>query len=217
MATTEDKNTKLKKFILIKKTIKKILFLTVLITLCTIIFIYILKNNKKTKNKLFLLKNKEDIATVKAREIERKAFLTKSYIAIWKEQITDKQKKGDGIDVETVKIFINKIAEKHLLKNININFSLPEHIILKDKKSINMLNTQISITFGCLTEYSLYNFLKDLKKENDVGFFIIEELEIKKVNNIDKQFIKALVNGDINALFNVSLKLQWYETTNGKQ
>ena len=77
-------------------------------------------------------------------------------------------------------------------------------------KIMNILNTEIIITFNCLTEYSVYYLLNDLRNSN-YAFFIVEELDIRKIKNIDKNLIKTLIEEGNANLLSVTMKLQWYE------
>ena len=144
-------------------------------------------------------------------EIERKSMLTKTYITTWNTTITDKQKEKNGIDIESIKQLITEIANKYVINNLNVSLSIPTDVLYVGKKVISIINSEIEITFNCLTEYDVYFFLNDLYKNND-AFFVVESLEIRKNKNIDKNFIKELIDkGRSNSIFTVKIKIQWYE------
>lgn len=208
MVSNVVKNKKIKKFILIRKTVSLSIILVVIIMLSYFVSnFFILENIRKNVE---LNKINDDTSKVlsEMKELDRKISLIKSYIDIWNEEISEKQKIRDGIDMEGVKILLSNIAEKYLINNPNISFSIPAEV--PEKQETGLLNTTITINFNCLTEYSIYYFLKDLY-ESKSSFFIIEELEIKKMKNINKELVKLLVERGNADILSVMIKLQWYE------
>ena len=204
------KNTKIKKFILIKKLIKLFTIFTILSFVCYFMSDFFIIDNAKKRIQINQIENNITEITNKAREIERKTALTRSYITTWENEITEMQKQRDGIDIESVKQLINDITKEHLIENVNISFSMPMEINNIQKKISRVVNTEIVIMFNCLTEYSIYYFLNELYKSN-YAFFLIEELEIKKIKNVDKDLLKKLIVDGNADLLSVIVKLQWYE------
>ena len=213
MAAKNDKR-KIKKINLIKKLLKSAL---IVIAILSLSFFLLFMSNKYASNKKSelntLLKQIED-TKLETNEMERKAMLTKTYLDTWNNTITEQQKARDGIDIESVKQFFTNIADRYIINNLNISFSLPADLQYSGKESVAVLCSDIDITFDCLTEYDVYHFLQDLYK-NNTAFFIVEELEIKKTKNITKDFIKNLINeGKKNSVFSVKIKVHWYEFSN---
>ena len=202
------KNTK--KFVLIKKVFKFLSILIVGFVLCySITNLFIIKNLKK---RLAVKEIDNQISNVinETREIDRKVSLIKKYINTWETEISATQKERNGVDMEKIKTLINDISKKYLISNQNISFSMPTQIPEMNGKIMNILNTEIIITFNCLTEYSVYYLLNDLRNSN-YAFFIVEELDIRKIKNIDKNLIKTLIEEGNANLLSVTMKLQWYE------
>lgn len=202
---------KIKKFTLIKKLIK-----SVIITVCLFSVSFIMLSisgdysDKKRKELNKILAEAESVRR-ETNEIERKSMLTKTYINTWNTTITEKQKEKDGIDIESIKKTITDITSKYVISNLNISFSIPSDVGYEGKKAVSVINSQIDVSFDCLTEYDVYHFLQDLYKNKD-AFFIVESLDIRKTKNVTKDFIKNLIaNGKNNSLFSSSIRIQWYE------
>ena len=145
-------------------------------------------------------------------DIERRAMLTRKYIDTWNNVITDKQKEKDGIDIEYVKKLITDIIAKYPISNLNMSFSIPSDVYYVSRIVVSVMNTEISLSFDCLTEYDVYHFLSDLYKNKDL-FFVIENFEIRRTKNINKAFIQSLIDNGFsnNSLFSVKMKIQWFE------
>ncbi|MDR1498748.1 MAG: hypothetical protein LBS34_00470 [Rickettsiales bacterium] len=204
-----NKNTK-KKVILIKKTIKLLLVLILFGVGDVFVFRYSLIDSIKKKNTISALENDKLRLSNDIKEAERKLFLIRTYMKVWNNEITEGQKQTNGIDVEMIKELFEKIAEKNYITDFKINFLLPEVITTSNmRETVDILGTEIKITFNCLTEYSFFYFLKSLEG-NDIGFYVIEEFNIKKVKNIDRKLVEKLIEGELSHVFSVSLKLQWY-------
>ena len=93
-----------------------------------------------------------------------------------------------------------------------MSFSIPSDINYISRIVISVINTEITLSFDCLTEYDVYHFLSDLYNNKDL-FFVIESFEIRRTKNISKAFIQSLINNGFsnNSLFSVKMKIQWFE------
>ena len=207
---TTKKHKNSKSFVLITKGMKLFLIFIILCFVCYFVLHFFIVKNLKEKLKITDLTNQIGLIQNETREIDRKVNLVKNYIHMWEEEITENQKIRNGIDMESIRVVIDDIANKHSIDNLNISFSIPTQITEIKGNPIDVLNTEITITFNCLTEYSVYYFLNELTN-NKNAFFIIEELEIKKIKNIDKELIKTLIENGTANLLSVTIKLQWYE------
>lgn len=210
MAEYTKKNKNSKDFILITKGIRLFLIFIILCFMCYFILKFFIVKNLKEKLKTTEITNQIRLIENETREIDRKVNLVKNYIHVWEEEITENQKMRNGIDMESIRITFEDIANKHSIDNLNISFSMPTQITEIKGNPIDVLNTEITITFNCLTEYSIYYFLNELTN-NKNAFFIIEEFEIKKIKNIDKELIKKLIEDGNANLLSVMIKLQWYK------
>lgn len=145
-------------------------------------------------------------------DIERRAMLTRKYIDTWNDVITDKQKEKNGIDIEYVKKLITDIVDKYPISNLNMSFSIPTDVYYVSRIVVSVINSEIDLSFDCLTEYDAYHFLNDLYKNKDL-FFVIENFEIKRTKNLNKDFIQSLIDNGFsnNSLFSVKMKIQWFE------
>ena len=205
---------KVKKVNLIKKLLKSVVVIVALLALSLFMLFVSFKYSKNKKIELDNLIKQIEETKIKTNEMERKAMLTKTYLNTWNNTITEKQKEKDGIDIESIKQFFTNIANRYIINNLNISFSLPADVQYPGKESIIILCSDIDITFDCLTEYDVYHFLSDIYK-NNTAFFVVEELEIRKTKNITKDFIKNLINeGKKNSVFNVKIRIHWYEFSN---
>lgn len=212
MAIEKQKTTKAKKFFLLKKTFRAFLFIA--ITSCASVFllIYLIKNNRESTEKMNNLIIEKSATLARIKELDRKLGLTKTYIGIWDNEIPVSMKNGDGVNIENIKNLLERLAKRHYFINNSIKFSIPADVPASKTSTFKFSNVEITMNFGCLTEYSIYNFLKNLKEKSDFGIYVIESLEIKKANELDRQFIKNLLtSNEMKPLLNVSLKLQWYE------
>lgn len=205
---SKKKTTSLKQSVLIKK----IMFSTIIaVAILTVALLYIRTVfNKIMKGKIQYLSydNKINDIVAEERELERKDALTKVYIDIWKNDITDEQKSLKGIDMEKIRTIITKLGNDNYLTNLTVSLSLPANVNIP-KNSVNVSNTEISIKFNCLSEYSVYNFLKQLELYKQ-GFFIIESVSMTKLKNIDKVLINSLLTGTLVGIFEANIKIQWY-------
>ncbi|MBR2140883.1 MAG: hypothetical protein IJ853_00815 [Rickettsiales bacterium] len=210
MTDSNEKNNKAnKKLILLKRAIKILPIFIFIALLCYATSDFFILEHIKNNIKLRDLDVDANKIVSKTREVDRKTSLIKNYINTWNNDITETQKMPDGINIESLKVLFTDMAKKYMIKSIDISFSVPRRVEI-DGNTLNVMGSEISLSFNCLTEYSVYHFINELYK-NDYGFFIIEEMEIRKIRNIDKNVIRMLVeNGDANAL-SVNMKLQWYE------
>ena len=205
-----------------KKRTKKIILFTKIIKISLIIillfsFSYFLMNmamkhnNQKGKELDKILKDINEVRS-KMNDIERRAMLTKRYIDTWNNVITEKQKEKDGIDIEYIKKLITDIVARYPISNLNMSFSIPTDTSYISRIVVSVFNTEITISFDCLTEYDAYHFFNDLFKNKDI-FFVVEKFEIRRTKNINKDFIQSLINNGFNnnGLFSVNIKIQWFE------
>ena len=204
------KNKNSKSFVLITKGIKLFVIFAILCLMCYTILRFFIVKNLKEKFKIRELTNQIGLVQNETREIDRKVSLLKNYIHVWEKEITENQKVRNGIDMESIRNIIENIANKHSIGNLNISFSMPMQINEVKGNPVDVLNTEITINFNCLTEYSVYYFLNELQNNKD-AFSIIEEVEIRKTKNIDKELIKTLIENGTANLLSVMIKLQWYE------
>ena len=192
--------------------VSKILFYVGLIFSVLLVFAFFFKIliNKINIAKTQTAKIKSETMAIinEEKELDRKAYLTKIYINLWRNEISKEQKSLNGVDIEKIKNLLNDIATKHYLLNLQTSLSLPTPIDFK-KNSVNFANTEITVSFNCLTEFAVYYFLKNLR-EAKLGFPIIEEVKIKKVKNLNKDIVSSLVNGTLDYLLEANIKIQWY-------
>lgn len=212
MTDKKQKTTKAKKFFLLKKTFRFLILITATSTISILLIIYLIKNSRESSKKIDSLRKERSVTISKTKELDRKLTLTKTYMSVWENEVPKNMKDGDGVNIEKIKNLLEKLAKRHYFINNNINFSIPTDILVSKTSVFKFSNVEITMNFGCLTEYNIYNFLNDLKTNNDFGIYIIENMEIRKTANLDKQFVKNIINNNkINPLLNASLKLQWYE------
>lgn len=201
-----------KKIILFTKIIKISLMIILLFSFSYFLMNMAMKhNNQKGKELDKILKDINEVRS-KMNDIERRAMLTKRYIDTWNNVITEKQKEKDGIDIEYIKKLITDIVARYPISNLNMSFSIPTDISYISRIIVSVFNTEITISFDCLTEYDAYHFFSDLFKNKDI-FFVVEKFEIRRTKNINKDFIQSLINNGFNnnGLFSVNIKIQWFE------
>ena len=201
-----------KKIILFTKIIKISLMIILLFSFSYFLMNTAMKhNNQKGKELDKILKDINEVRS-KMNDIERRAMLTKRYIDTWNNVITEKQKEKDGIDIEYIKKLITDIVARYPIGNLNMSFSIPTDTSYISRIVVSVFNTEITISFDCLTEYDAYHFFSDLFKNKDI-FFVVEKFEIRRTKNINKDFIQSLINNGFNnnGLFSVNIKIQWFE------
>lgn len=212
MIKKKENKKRTKKIILTIKLIK-VLFIIVFIFAFSFILtkISVQYNNKQIKELNNVINDTEKIRS-ETNDIDRRVMLTKKYIDTWNNVITDKQKEKDGIDIEYIKQIITNITGRYPITNLNMSFSIPTDSFYNSRSVVSVMNSEIILSFDCLTEYDVYHFLDDLYKNKDL-FFVIESFNIRRTKNITKEFIKSLIDNGFekNTLFGVNMKIQWYE------
>lgn len=201
-----------KKIILFTKIFKITLIIVFLFIISYVLMTMSMKYNSKKGRELDNILSEINKVRNETNDIERRAMLTRKYIDTWNNVITEKQKEKDGIDIEYVKQLITNIIDKYPISNLNMSFSIPSDINYISRIVISVINTEITLSFDCLTEYDVYHFLSDLYNNKDL-FFVIESFEIRRTKNISKAFIQSLINNGFsnNSLFSVKMKIQWFE------
>jgi hypothetical protein len=171
------------------------------------------KKKKEAEGKITAVKNE-------LKQLEEKSLLTKTYIELWNNEISEKQKEMNGIDIEIVKEFISKILQKHHLVNVQSNFSALETIPSADsegmEKPVVIVGSAVTIQFNSLTEYPLYYLIRELAASK-MFFLDLESFSIKKVKNLDKNVINNLVKGTLDYVLEIELKLHLYNAVKTKK
>lgn len=209
----KNKVKKSKKSIIINKTIIVSIEFFILAFFCYTIYNKLVVIITKENINMVNIKNKISLLNSEIHEIDRKASMMQNYINTWNNSISNMQKEKDGINIANVEKIIKEIAKKNYINTIDISFSKPIKIKNHDLKIIGVTNSEIIITFNCLTEHMIYHLLNDLKA-GKYAFFIVENLEIRRIRNIDKDTIKTIIEIGNTELLSVTIKLQWYEFSN---
>ena len=140
-----------KKIILFTKIVKISLMIILLFSFSYFLMNTAMKhNNQKGKELDKILKDINEVRS-KMNDIERRAMLTKRYIDTWNNVITEKQKEKDGIDIEYIKKLITDIVARYPISNLNMSFSIPTDISYVSRAVVSVFNTEITISFDCLT------------------------------------------------------------------
>ena len=126
------KNTSLKRSILVKKIMLSIVIATVIIAV-PLFYIHVVFRQLIKSNIDFLVYDKKisDINR-EEKELERKDALTRVYIDIWKNEITDEQKSLTGIDMEKIRTIITKLGDDNYLMDLSVSlsFDIAELIVI---------------------------------------------------------------------------------------
>jgi hypothetical protein len=200
-----------------KKTKKDTGFLAIILVICIVIQLSVsrmrIRKIEVTQTAIRKLENSVTLLDKELEDVVHKAVSVKKYIVIWEQMLSDIQKGAGSMNLKNIENVLRKIATKHLLSNLHINFSKPEMISSIYKKTVDVWGMKIDIEFDCLSEYAVQKFLQDLD-EADLAFHFIHELTIKRIKNFDKVQAKQLINGNLTAFFNAKITLYWYEIFN---
>ncbi|MDR1926788.1 MAG: hypothetical protein LBQ13_03845 [Endomicrobium sp.] len=214
-----EKNIKTKQNILARKATVMLTILVILLGVDWVILKRLLGSNARKNKEVSSLENSKREIMAETIEFDKRSLMLQTYIDVWTTHISDTQKNLDDLNVQDIDTFLRDITTRHLATDIKITMSTPEIINevgnRTSRKNMNVMGLDITVSFNCMTEYTLYYFLEELKRSN-IGFPVVHEFTIKKSKNLDKKFIETLINGDIPYIFNVSVKLQWYKFINKK-
>ena len=181
-----------------------------------LIILHIYYNGNKKSNNLAIKNIHINIQSIKNKinNLEQKLVETKKYQNIW-EQIEDNKKTLKGANIDEVNTTFNLLVDKFLIKNPNINISLPEKIENKmyDRANIQVFFSKIIIDFQAIDDTKALIFIENFIKEIN-GYIVITNLRVTldgKKNYYNEKELIALSKGKkIKYLIRSSVTLSWY-------
>lgn len=199
-----------KQKILFKKSIYYISFSIFFSFISFFSYFYVAKYNLKYENRLKELYNRKENANNRLKEINEKIAIAEKLIKIKNQKISEQLKSKVEINDRYINNLISNLKKDNLIYEINTNISQAyNYNTNKYDKNVKTMLQEIKINLKCLTEYTVYNFIDDFKR-SFIGFIIIDNLEIKRVKNLDKTFVKNMANGKMDYLFDVNLLMHLY-------
>ncbi|HSQ97969.1 MAG TPA: hypothetical protein VLL98_04595 [Rickettsiales bacterium] len=198
----------------VKKLFYSIIFYSSILIICLILFLGIVlfysQRKEFLQQRITILKKQNSNISLQINNIINKSIAAKNYIKIWNEQFSKEQKELKGIDTSVAYGKIMQIAKDSKLIEVSMNFS---PLILTggifEKQNIKVFTTFVTIKFNSITDIDVLNFLDNLKKDLNY-FIIIQEINLKRTNRINDDFIKTLNNGNIVTAVEGEIKIRLY-------
>ncbi|MDR0572136.1 MAG: hypothetical protein LBG48_04765 [Rickettsiales bacterium] len=200
--------------------INKILFVVAQIVIVTAL---LHTNTKRFKN--FAISSKKEIDEVtkktetirqEAIDLEEKLILTRKYVDIWNNKINKRQKEMKGVNAKDIEDAFNDMLKNHYVVDVQLNFSPLKNVPLRDTNVVQMTSNSVGITFGAVTEYPLYYFVKGLDNSKEF-FYDIEKFSIKKMRNLGRDVISDIISGNPNYIFKVEATVHVYSALKSKR
>lgn len=168
-------------------------FLTIILLFALLFgYNFLTEREEKLLKQISNLKSENQKILSEIKEINEKYTISTNHIKSWETFFSEKQKNLSGVNPETIKNDIIKIANDNYIWNVNISFSP----ILSagdafERKTINVRSVGVTVNFSTLTDINVYNFIDSLRNGLD-GFILITGLDLKMERRIDNAFLEEL-------------------------
>lgn len=196
--------------ILVKRNIYLAIFSVLFICVNIFCFLYAKKiENKKELEMVQLTQRKKEVEDELVK-LNYKILQINKYMDSWNKNIKKEQKIVVDINKDYLEKRLRYIAERQNIYNINLTLGLPKIIKTVDNNpNVSVLTNKMVVEFKCMTELNAYYLIADFRNYFN-GFFIIEGIEFDKIDQIDKDFIKKMKNGEFRPLLSVKIKFNLY-------
>ena len=198
----------------IHKLFTKVTFVSIICFILFVIFIINIKvildgkTNTLTRIQDLRIENMSIISEIE--NFNKKSKIAETYLQVWENDFLPKQKKLEGIDIESLQLGLEKLARETILNDLTINFS---PVILAgrnlEKPTVKVYTTLVSIRFTSVTDVNVFMFLDRLK--NELGYFItVQDINLKRVGKVNQEMLDALSNGDLVGNVEGDIKIRIY-------
>ena len=198
----------------INKLFTKVVIVSIICFVLFVIFVInikvILSGKSNTLTRIEDLKIENTSVLSEIENFNKKSKIAETYLQVWESDFLPKQKRLEGIDIESLQLGLEKLARETILNDLTINFS---PVILAgrnlEKPTVKVYTTLVSIRFTSVTDVNVFMFLDRLK--NELGYFItVQDINLKRVGKVNQEMLDALSNGDVVGNVEGDIKIRIY-------
>lgn len=122
---------------------------------------------------------------------------------------TQYHNKDLSLNRSTVTNILNRLREKHHLVNLEATISpISDTKEITDIKSSTVLKSQVKLSFGALTDNSIYNFIEAIQSEFP-GIVVIDSLRFSKKSSLSREVLLNLNSHKITPMVSGELSFFW--------
>jgi hypothetical protein len=162
----------------------------------------------KVHEKLNWLENDIQAVRGKLDNLNKKTLEFSEAVKTW-EEMTESEKKLQGLRINESKDLLDLYKEKFRLTKVNTEFSKP--VALGDRMKTDFIKTissNVSITFSTLTDELAFNFIYSLINEFP-GHVNIRSYSLTRSGGIDKVILEDIARGNVPGLVTGKIDFIW--------
>ena len=199
------------KFKLLKKVlIKRIMKGSIIIISCAIISFALFRYEVNIKDHLKDASRSIINTQNSLRKIGDKKVSYKDSIKLW-EDISDSNRKLNGIKIDKGQEIIKQLQEKYLIENVKVDFTIPEISNENEFKTqtVDVLVSMVTLSFNSISDQYTYAFINELSKKLP-GYIELESVEFSRIGDVNEvRMIEIVKSGSIPTFVKSSIRFKW--------